>query len=57
VEWKLDGIRVQIHRRAEEVRVYTRNLNEITETLPGIVGAVRRLPITQAVSDGEVMCG
>ena len=45
VEWKLDGIRIQIHRRGDEVRVYTRNLNEITDTLPGIVRAVRALPV------------
>ena len=37
VEWKLDGIRIQIHRRDDEVRIYTRNLNEITDALPGIV--------------------
>ena len=37
VEWKLDGIRIQIHRRGDEVRIYTRNLNEITASLPGIV--------------------
>jgi DNA ligase 1 len=55
VEWKLDGIRIQIHRRAEEVRVYTRNLNDITETLPGIVRPVRALPVTQAVLDGEAL--
>jgi DNA ligase 1 len=55
VEWKLDGIRIQIHRRGEEVRVYTRNLNDITETLPGIVRAVRALPVTQAVLDGEAL--
>ena len=55
VEWKLDGIRIQIHRRGDEVRVYTRNLNEITETLPGIVRAVRELPVTQAVLDGEAL--
>jgi DNA ligase 1 len=55
VEWKLDGIRIQIHRRADEVRVYTRNLNEITEALPGIVDAVRRLPVRQAVLDGEAL--
>ena len=42
VEWKLDGIRIQIHRRGDEVRIYTRNLNEITASLPGIVEAVRR---------------
>jgi ATP-dependent DNA ligase I len=55
VEWKLDGIRIQIHRRGEEVRIYTRNLNEITETLPGIVEAVRTLPVDQAVLDGEAL--
>ena len=55
VEWKLDGIRIQIHRRGDEVRIYTRNLNEITEALPGIVGAVRRVSVTQAVFDGEAL--
>ena len=55
VEWKLDGIRIQIHRRSDEVRVYTRNLNDITETLPGIVRAVRALPVSQAVLDGEAL--
>jgi DNA ligase 1 len=55
VEWKLDGIRIQIHRRADEVRIYTRNLNDITDALPGIVDAVRRLPVEQAVFDGEAL--
>jgi DNA ligase-1 len=55
VEFKLDGIRIQIHRRGDEVRIYTRNLNDITDTLPGIVAAVRRLPVTQAVLDGEAL--
>ena len=55
VEWKVDGIRIQVHRRGDEVRIYTRNLNEITPNLPGIVGAVRRLPVTQAVLDGEAL--
>jgi DNA ligase 1 len=55
VEWKLDGIRIQIHRRDDEVRIYTRNLNEITATLPGIVDTVRRLPVRQVVLDGEAL--
>ncbi|HEY1273483.1 MAG TPA: ATP-dependent DNA ligase [Thermoleophilaceae bacterium] len=55
VEWKLDGIRIQVHRRGDEVRIYTRNLNEITENLPGIVEAVRMLPVAQAVLDGEAL--
>jgi DNA ligase-1 len=55
VEWKLDGIRIQIHRRSEEIRIYTRNLNDITSALPGIVDAVHRLPVAQAVFDGEAL--
>ena len=55
VEWKLDGIRIQIHRRADDVRIYTRNLNDITAALPGIAAAVRGLPVTQAVPDGEAL--
>jgi DNA ligase 1 len=55
VEWKLDGIRIQIHRRGDEVRIYTRNLREITDTLPGIAQAVRSLPVAQAVFDGEAL--
>jgi len=55
VEWKLDGIRIQIHRRGDEVRIYTRNLNDVTYALPGIVEAVRGLPVTDAVLDGEAL--
>ena len=55
VEWKLDGIRIQIHRRDDDVRIYTRNLNDTTATLPGIVDAVRRLDVSQAVFDGEAL--
>ena len=40
VEWKLDGARVQAHRRAGDVRLFTRNLNDITDRLPGVVSLV-----------------
>jgi DNA ligase 1 len=55
VEWKLDGIRIQIHRRGDDVRIYTRNLNEITSALTGIASLARRLPVGQAVLDGEAL--
>jgi DNA ligase-1 len=55
VEWKLDGIRIQVHRLQDEVRIYTRNLNDITAALPGVVAAVRRLPVRRAVLDGEAL--
>ncbi len=55
VEWKLDGIRIQIHRRDRDVRIYTRNLNDITDTLPGIATTALKLPVRQAVLDGEAL--
>jgi ATP-dependent DNA ligase len=57
VEWKLDGIRIQVHRRGDEVRVYTRNLNDVTHDLPGSVDAALQLPVRQAVLDGEALGG
>jgi DNA ligase-1 len=55
VEHKLDGLRVQIHRRGDDVRVFSRNLNDLTARLPGIVASVRMLPVDQVVLDGEAV--
>ena len=55
VEWKLDGIRIQIHRRDHDVRIYTRNLNDITGTLPGIAATALQIPVTRVVLDGEAL--
>ncbi|MBV8160281.1 MAG: ATP-dependent DNA ligase, partial [Acidimicrobiia bacterium] len=54
VEWKLDGARIQAHRRADVVRLFTRNLNEVTARLPGVVEVVRALPVDDVILDGEV---
>ena len=55
VEWKLDGIRVQVHLDDGQVRVWTRNLNEVTDRLPGVVATARSLGARRAVLDGEVI--
>jgi DNA ligase 1 len=55
VEWKLDGARVQVHRAGDEVRVFTRNLNDVTHRLPGVVDRVRSMPARSLVLDGEVL--
>lgn len=55
VEWKLDGARIQAHRAGDEVRLWTRNLNEVTDRLPGIVALVRSFPATHLVLDGEAI--
>jgi DNA ligase-1 len=55
VEWKLDGIRVQAHKRGDEVRLFSRGLNDITAGLPGVVDVMRRLPAESVVLDGEAL--
>jgi DNA ligase-1 len=55
VEWKLDGARIQVHRQDDDVRIYTRNLNEITGRLPGVVAWARSLPVRAVVLDGEAI--
>jgi ATP-dependent DNA ligase I len=55
IEWKLDGARIQVHRRGDEVRIYTRNLNDVTDRLPGIADLARSLPATALVLDGEAV--
>jgi DNA ligase-1 len=55
VEWKLDGARIQAHRDGDDVVLYTRNLNEVTDRLPAVVALLRSLPHDQLVLDGEVM--
>ncbi|HEY3834692.1 MAG TPA: ATP-dependent DNA ligase [Acidimicrobiia bacterium] len=55
VEWKLDGARVQVHRRGDDVRVYTRNLNDITDRVPSVVDAIRALPEETVILDGEII--
>ncbi|HEY3773940.1 MAG TPA: ATP-dependent DNA ligase [Solirubrobacteraceae bacterium] len=55
VEHKLDGLRVQIHRRGDEVQIFSRNLNDLTARLPGIVAATRALPVDAVVLDGEAL--
>ncbi|MGW7299932.1 ATP-dependent DNA ligase [Streptomyces sp. NPDC054829] len=55
VEEKLDGIRVQVHRVGDEVRVYTRTLDDITDRLPELTSAALELRGERFVLDGEVI--
>jgi DNA ligase-1 len=55
LEWKLDGVRLQVHRLGEQVSAFTRNLADVTGRLPEVVDAVRSLPLDAAVLDGEAI--
>ncbi len=55
VEWKLDGVRVQVHRSGEAVQVFTRTLDDITARVPELVEVARSLPVGSVVLDGEAL--
>ena len=55
VQAKLDGIRLQVHRDGDEVRLYTRNLNDVTDRLPDVVMLARSFEAASFVLDGELI--
>jgi DNA ligase 1 len=55
VDVKLDGIRIQVHRRGADVQIATRSLDDITDRLPEVVAVARSLPASEFVLDGEAL--
>ena len=55
LEYKLDGARIQAHKSGDEVRIYTRALNDVTASAPEIADAVRALPARDLILDGEAI--
>ncbi|MET0591476.1 MAG: ATP-dependent DNA ligase [Polyangiaceae bacterium] len=54
-EAKLDGARIQIHKREGEVRLFTRSLDDVTARLGHIAADIARWPVTSLVADGEIL--
>ena len=54
-EFKLDGARIQLHKQGDEVRIFTRHLKEITQSLPEIVSLAGTLPMREAIFEGEAI--
>jgi DNA ligase-1 len=55
-EYKYDGARVQIHTRGGEVRVFSRRLTDVTQSLPEVVEAVKsNIKAEDAIVEGEVI--
>ncbi|HEU5176474.1 MAG TPA: ATP-dependent DNA ligase, partial [Burkholderiales bacterium] len=54
LEWKLDGARIQVHKDRDQVRVFTRNLNDVTARVPEVVSALKDVPCS-LILDGEAI--
>jgi DNA ligase-1 len=55
VQPKYDGLRVQIHKNGEEVRIFSRNLESMTEMFPELVAAAAALKVESVILDGEAI--
>jgi DNA ligase-1 len=54
-EYKVDGARIQVHKVGDDVRVFSRNLRDVTAAVPEIVSVVRAMPARSLVLDGEAI--
>ena len=54
-EYKLDGIRIQVHKRGDDVRIYSRTLNEITAELPTARDISKTIDMNEGILDGEAI--
>ncbi len=55
VQPKYDGLRVQIHKDGEQVKLFSRNLESMTEMFPELVKAAARLRAKSVILDGEAI--
>ncbi len=55
IEFKLDGARIQIHRKGDRVRIFSRRLSDVSESLPEIAAYARSLPAAEFLLEGEVV--
>jgi DNA ligase 1 len=54
-EYKVDGARIQVHKAGDEVRVFTRQLQDVTDRLPEVVAWARALGPRELVVEGEAV--
>ena len=54
-EYKLDGARIQVHKVGNDIKVYSRNLRDVTIAVPEVVTVARAMPARELVLDGEVI--
>ena len=56
IEYKFDGFRCEVHKKGDEVLLFTRRLENVTAQFPDVVTAVRKsLKVKEGIFDGEVI--
>jgi len=56
VEWKFDGARVQIHKDGNDIRIYSRKLEDVTSSLPDLIRSIKsNVSAKNVILDGEAV--
>jgi DNA ligase 1 len=55
LEYKLDGARIQVHKVDDDVKVYSRNLRDVTIAVPEVVAVARAISARELIVDGEAI--
>jgi DNA ligase 1 len=54
-EYKYDGTRIQFHKRGDEIRIYSRKLEEVTGALPDVIKRLTAATSHDVILDGEAV--
>jgi len=55
-EYKFDGARIQIHRKEDQVRIFSRRLTDVTDSIPEMVDyAKTKVKASEFLIEGEVV--
>ena len=55
VDYKLDGIRAQIHKDGDKIMIYSRNEKTYNHQFPELLSAVKKLRVKQIIFEGEIV--
>ncbi|HEX5519945.1 MAG TPA: ATP-dependent DNA ligase, partial [Candidatus Nitrosocosmicus sp.] len=54
-EYKIDGERIQIHKKDKEIELYTRSLEKVTNNFPDIVNEFKKIETKDLITEGEIV--
>ncbi len=55
LEYKLDGVRIQLHKQNDKVKIFSRHLKDITLHFPELVETAQKLNVKECILDGEAI--
>jgi DNA ligase-1 len=55
IDQKLDGFRAQVHKNGQEIKVFSRNLENITHFMPEVVNEIKKMKYDSFILDSEAL--